>query len=74
MFGRVIDGVGGTARRGGLLFATVTIVKPRLLSFLRGGVGGFTNAGETGEETLSLAVAMVGCDASGAEVTARLNE
>lgn len=50
------------------------MVRPRLLSFLRGGVGGFTNAGETGAEIFSFAVAMAGCEAVGADVTVRLKE
>jgi hypothetical protein len=50
------------------------IVKPRLLSFLRGGVGGLTNAGETGAEILSFVVAMTGCAARGADVDTRPRE
>ena len=73
MFGLVIEGVGGTVRRDTLLLAGVTMVKPRLLIFRRGGVGGFTNTGDTGAGTLSIVVTV--CEAAGgAEVTARLKE
>jgi len=50
------------------------MVKPRLLSFLRGGVGGFTNVGEEGADVSFSTGAVAGCEAGGAEVTARLNE
>jgi len=73
VFGLVIEGVGGTVRRATLLFAEVTIVRPKLLNFRRGGVGGFTKTGDTGSETLSVVVAV--CEAAkGAEVTTRLKE
>jgi hypothetical protein len=55
VFGRVREGVGGIASRGiELLLAGVMIVRPRLLIFRRGGVGGFTKAGDTGAMTLSI--------------------
>jgi hypothetical protein len=55
------------------LLAEVTMVKPKLLNFRRGGVGGFTNTGDTGAGALSIAVII--CEgAEGAEVTTRLKE
>jgi len=72
VFGLVIEGVGGTARRVTLLLGEVTMVKPKLLNFRRGGVGGFTNTGE-GAGALSIAVSI--CEAAkGAVVTARFKE
>lgn len=50
------------------------MVKPKLLNFRRGGVGGFTNVGEIGAESLSTAVAITGGEAKGADVTVRLRE
>jgi hypothetical protein len=71
VFGLVIEGVGGTVRRATLLLGEVTMVRPKLLNFRRGGVGGFTNTGDTGAGALSIAVII--CEgATGAEVTARL--
>jgi hypothetical protein len=73
VFGLVIEGVGGTVRRATLLLDEVTIVRPRLLNFRRGDVGGFTKTGDTGADTLSIAVNV--CEgAEGAEVTIRLKE
>ncbi len=73
MFGLIIEGVGGTVRRATLLLAEVTMVRPRLLNFRRGGVGGFTKTGDTGADTLSIVVAVCEAD-KGAAVTTRLNE
>ena len=54
--GRPSPGVAGIASRiccgGGFVEAGVRIVKPRLLGFLLGGVGGFTNEGEAIVERL----------------------
>jgi len=69
VFGLIIEGVGGTVRRATLLLAEVTMVRPRLLNFRRGGVGGFTKTGDT------LSIVVVVCEADkGAAVTTRLNE
>jgi hypothetical protein len=76
VFGLVIEGVGGTVIRATLLLAEVTMVKPKLVNFRRGGVGGFTNTGDTDAGALSIAVTI--CEgaegAEGAEVTARPKE
>jgi len=68
-----MEGVDGTARRAALLLAEVTMVRPSLLNFRRGGVGGFTNTGDTGAGSLSIVVTV--CEAArGAVVATRLRE
>jgi hypothetical protein len=72
VFGRVMDGVGGTATLVIPLLVlsdVVLIVRPTLANFLLGGVGGLTKEGEDGADVRSGAFAKGG--ANGADMMAR---